>query len=164
MCCSEGLARAFAAGIVTPLIARRHSALRWPAALPRPSVSPGAAKVAIAAVSLELPAALLMTRAEPILPAGRLPDREIGCRPRWRRLPFRSRQGCPNQRPMDGSLLAAPILARLALASQVVLARLEDSLDAGIVFDLHRNGDLSVGGELVRCRRRVGLVAHRPDG
>jgi hypothetical protein len=72
-------------------MAGRRSALRWPAALPQSTTASRAAKVSVSTIALKL-SALLMARAEAILPTGGLPNGEVGRRTRRRGLPFRPRK------------------------------------------------------------------------
>src|SRR5437867_3192240 len=94
--------------------AAAHALLR-PTAAARPHAAGRPGGVAVSAVAAEWLAAgqaPLVPRAEAILTAGRLSDGEFGNRARWWRLALVARQGCPDQRAMDGSLflVAAVVL------------------------------------------------------
>src|SRR4029077_5148975 len=95
-------------------MARRRSTLRRPAAsLAHSATSPGAAKVSVAAIALEL-SALLMALAEAILPPRGLANGEVRRRTGRRGLPFRPRKRGSNQRTMNGPLFTIALVALFA--------------------------------------------------
>src|SRR5256885_14933613 len=80
------------------------------------AVNPAVRSVAaeLLAAGAAAASAALMTRTEPVRPAARLPDRELGDRTRGRLLPFLTRQRRANQPAMDRSFFAVALAIGIA--------------------------------------------------